>query len=287
MMYLHRTTQLDPDMIENEIQQIEKIYALITEYLVTYSFQLVAALLILLFGLWVAKKLSSLVFKLLEKNNVDITLNNFITNVIKVLLIIMFVIIALGKIGISITPFIAAIGAASLGAGLALQGMLSNYGAGLAIIATRPFIVGDTILVNGIFGQVKSIELGVTILTNEDDIVITVPNKHIVGEIIHNSFALSLIEGEIGIAYHADPEFAISLIEQALNAQPEFVASAKIQVGINQFADSSVVIGYRYWVKTNQIIKAKMAINLTVFNTLKNNNIEIPFPQRVVTIKQA
>ena len=273
-------------MIENEIKQLEKVYDILTEYLVTYSFQLVAALFILLIGLWAAKKLSKVVFNVLAKNNVDVTLNNFISNVVKVLLIITFVIVALGKIGISVTPFVAAIGAASLGAGLALQGMLSNYGAGLAIIATRPFVVGDTIFVNGVFGQVSAIELGVTILTNEDRVEITIPNKHIMGEIIHNSFAYSLVEGAIGIAYHEDPEHAIAIIKQSLKALPSLSSTQESQIGINEFADSSIVIGYRYWVATEKLITTKMEANLAVFNALKHAKITIPFPQREITIKQ-
>ena len=172
-------------MISSEIEQFEKYYTMLTEYLVTYSMQIVGAVFILILGLWVAKKLSNLVAKLMARHNVDITLTSFVSNVVKVLLIVMVVVIALGKIGISVTPFVAAIGAASLGAGLALQGMLSNYGAGLAIIATRPFVVGDTIEVKGVSGQVKTIELGYTILIDEEKVEITIPNKQIVGEIIH------------------------------------------------------------------------------------------------------
>ena len=196
-------------MISSEIQQFEKYYALLTEYLVTYSMQIVGAIFILLVGLWVAKKLAEVVANLMTRHNIDITLTNFVSNVVKVLLIIMVIIIALGKIGISVTPFVAAIGAASLGAGLALQGMLSNYGAGLAIIATRPFVVGDTIEVKGVSGQVKVIELGHTVLINEEKVEITIPNKHIVGEILHNSFSYSLVKGEIDIAYSACSDTAI------------------------------------------------------------------------------
>ena len=182
-------------MIQQEIEQVERYYTIIKDYLVNYSMQVAAAILILIVGLWVSKKLSKTVERLLLKHNIDIALTNFIANVVKVLLIVMFVVIALGKLGISITPFVAAIGAASLGAGLALQGMLSNYGSGLAIIATRPFVVGDTISVKGESGQVKMIELGHTILINEENVEITIPNKHIVGEVLHNSFNNSLVMG--------------------------------------------------------------------------------------------
>ncbi|NWL17668.1 mechanosensitive ion channel family protein [Pseudoalteromonas sp. Scap03] len=273
-------------MISSEIQQFEKYYALLTEYLVTYSMQIVGAIFILLVGLWVAKKLAAGVANLMTRHNVDITLTNFVSNVVKVLLIIMVIIIALGKIGISVTPFVAAIGAASLGAGLALQGMLSNYGAGLAIIATRPFVVGDTIEIKGVSGQVKLIELGHTVLINEEKVEITIPNKHIVGEILHNSFSYSLVKGEIDIAYSACSDTAINLIENAL-ANNELVAKQpNAQVGIERFADSGVTISYRYWVPTTKIIETKLAINASVYKAINNANIEIPFPQRIVTLNK-
>ncbi|MBL0689274.1 MAG: mechanosensitive ion channel family protein [Pseudoalteromonas sp.] len=273
-------------MISSEIQQFEKYYALLTEYLVTYSMQIVGAIFILLVGLWVAKKLAEVVANLMTRHNVDITLTNFVSNVVKVLLIIMVIITALGKIGISVTPFVAAIGAASLGAGLALQGMLSNYGAGLAIIATRPFVVGDTIEVKGVSGQVKVIELGHTVLINEEKVEITIPNKHIVGEILHNSFNYSLVKGEIDIAYSASSDTAINLIENVL-ANHELVAKQpNAQIGIERFADSGVTISYRYWVPTTKIIETKLAINGGVYKAINDANIEIPFPQRIVTLNK-
>jgi len=271
-------------MISSEIQQVEKYYTMISEYLVKYSMQLLGAVLILIFGLWVAQKLAKVVAGLMQRHSIDITLTNFISNVVKVLLIIMFIIIALGKVGISVTPFVAAIGAASLGAGLALQGMLSNYGAGLAIIATRPFIVGDTIEVKGVSGQVKTIELGYTTLINEEKVVITIPNKHIVGEILHNSFSYSLVKGEIDIAYDANADEAIQLINQVLNDHEQVADEPSAQVGIERFADSGVTISYRYWVPTTKIIETKLAVNGGVYASIQGADIDIPFPQRVVTL---
>ena len=271
-------------MIDSELQQVEKYYHLITEYLVTYSMQIFGAILILFFGLWVAQKVSKMIAGLMQRHNIDITLTNFVSNVVKGLLIIMFLVIALGKIGISVTPFVAAIGAASLGAGLALQGMLSNYGAGLAIIATRPFVVGDTIEVKGVSGQVKTIELGYTILINEEKVEITIPNKHIVGEILHNSFSYSLVKGEIDIAYDANADLAIELIETVLKEHELVADEPHSQVGIERFADSGVTLSYRYWVPTTKIIETKLSVNRKVFSAIQGADIDIPFPQRIVTL---
>ena len=272
-------------MIQQEIEQVERYYTIIIDYLVNYSMQVVAAILILIIGLWVSKKTSKTVERLLLKHNIDIALTNFIANVVKVLLIVMFVVIALGKLGISITPFVAAIGAASLGAGLALQGMLSNYGSGLAIIATRPFVVGDTISIKGESGQVKMIELGHTILINEENVEITIPNKHIVGEVLHNSFNNSLVMGEIGIAYCADSDQAIAVIRSILSSHAKVANEPHAKVGIERFDDSAVVISYRYWAPTTELIDTKLDINQQIYAQIKAADIEIPFPQRVVTIK--
>ncbi|MCG7548290.1 mechanosensitive ion channel family protein [Pseudoalteromonas sp. Of7M-16] len=272
-------------MIEQEIEQFEKYYDMIRTYLLTYSMQLLAALLILIVGLWLAKKLASATHAVMIRHNIDITLTNFVANVVKVLVVTMFIIIALGKVGISVTPFVAAIGAASLGAGLAVQGMLSNYGAGLALIATRPFVVGDTIAVKGVSGQVKSIELGHTILINEQKVEITVPNKHIIGEVLHNSFNYSHIEGQVGIAYDAPVNQAISVIQKILVDDDNVADSPAPQVGIEAFSDSAITISYRYWTPTTSLIENKLNVNQAIYQGFKDANIEIPFPQRVVTIK--
>ncbi|MCG7530685.1 mechanosensitive ion channel family protein [Psychrobium sp. MM17-31] len=273
-------------MIDQEIAQFEKYYNMLMEYLLTYSMQIVGAIFILIIGLWIAKKAAALVAKVMTRHNVDITLTNFVSSVVKVLIIIGVVVICLGKIGISVTPFVAAIGAASLGAGLAVQGMLANYGAGLAIIATRPYVVGDTIEVKGVSGQVKTIDLGHTVLVNEENVEITIPNKHVIGEILHNSNEFSLVKGEIDIAYNACSDTAISLIESVL-AQHDNVADApQCKVGIEAFAASGVTISYRYWVPTTKIIETKLAVNRLVYQAMNENNIEIPFPQRIVTIQQ-
>jgi small conductance mechanosensitive channel len=268
--------------MEEEIQQAQAVYDLITEYMVTYSFQIVGAIIIMLLGSFVAKKVSGLIESLMIKKDLDVTLSHFAAGFVKILIIGMAAIIALGKLGISVTPFVAAIGALSLGAGLALQGLLSNYGAGLSIIISRPFIVGDTISVQGVSGVVKEVKLAYTVLSNEDEVKITIPNKHIVGEIIHNSQASSIVEIGVGIAYGSDPDAAIALIKQAVIDTEGVSADKEPQVGIDNFGDSSIDIGLRFWVPTESLFETKYHANLAVFHVLAENDIEIPFPQRHV-----
>ncbi len=268
--------------MEQELQQAQEVYNLVVEFMVNYSFQIVGAIIIILLGMFVGKKVSGLIENLMVRKNIDVTLSHFAAGFVKILIIAMTAIIALGKIGISVTPFVAAIGALSLGAGLALQGLLSNYGAGLSIIVARPFIVGDTISVQGVTGIVKEVKLAYTVLSNEDEVNILIPNKHIVGEIIHNSRTNSIIETVVGIAYASDPDLAIKVIGEALATTEGVVSEKKPQVGIDNYGDSSIDIGMRYWVPTNSLFDTKYRANLAVFKALADNSIEIPFPQRHV-----
>ena len=272
--------------LEQELAQLQNVYNLLTEFLVKYSFQLVGALLIFLLGLWVANKISNLVAKQFEKHEIDITLSTFVSNLVRILIIVMVGIIALGKLGISITPMVAAIGAASLGAGLALQGMLSNYAAGVTIIVTRPFVVGNTIEIQGVSGVVKSIHLGLTQLTNEEGEVISIPNKHIVGEILHNSFTDKLVEIRFNISYAADANQVLAIAQKVLDANQEVNQERAPQIGINGFNSIGLEIGLRYWVPTNRYYQNKYQVNLELINALRQAGIEIPCPVREIHIER-
>jgi len=273
--------------MSEELEQAQEIYDLIVTYLVTYGFQVLGAVIIVVVGIFVANKVADKLNGFMLSKNIDVTLSKFIASTIKIIIIVMIAIMALGRLGISVTPFVAAIGALSLGAGLALQGLLSNYGAGISIIVARPFVVGDTIMVQGVSGVVKDIKLGYTILTNEDEIIITIPNRHIVGEIIHNSYASSMLELSVGIAYHCDPEQAIEVITKVFDGMEGIDPNKPPQIGIDEFADSSINISMRCWVLTTELFNTKYRINMAVHKALSQNNIDIPFPQRDVHLIQA
>jgi len=270
--------------MEKELQQAQAIYKLITEFFITYSFQIIGAIIVLALGFLVARKVSAFVFKFCESRKLDVTLSRFIANTTKILIIVMVAIISLGKLGISVTPFIAAIGALSLGAGLALQGLLSNYGAGFNIILTRPFVVGDTIRIQNVSGQVKEVHLAHTILNDEDNVEITIPNKHIVGEILSNSHEDTLAEETVGISYDSDYKKAIEVITQALEKEKNMSGKRKPLVGIEDFADSSINIGIRFWVPTSHYFETRYRANAAIYDALQAANITIPFPQREIRI---
>jgi small conductance mechanosensitive channel len=272
------------DQVEDSLttlqNTLQKLIDTSVEFGVNYSFQVFGALVVLLIGFLVAGGVSKALLKSFEKKQLDITLSKFIASIAKATVIAFAVLIALGKFGITIAPFIAALGALTFGASLALSGPLSNYGAGVTIIVTRPFVVGNTITVAGASGVVQEVKLACTILSNEDGVRITIPNKHIVGEILHNSQQNKIVEGVVGISYSNDPEVAVRVVREALDRFSDVVKTPLAQVGIQEFGDSSVNIGFRYWVPTAKFFQTSYQVNLAVYKALQGANINIPFPQR-------
>ena len=212
------------------------------------------------------------------------TLSKFLAGCTKLAILAFAILIALGKFGITIAPFIAMLGAGAFGVSMALQGPLSNYGAGLSIIWGHPFVVGDTIVVTGQSGIVQEVTLSSTILTDEDGVKITIPNKQIVGEIIHNSFKYKIVENRIGVSYSDDPEMAIQVIQKTIAGFSEVAETPKPQVGLQEFGDSSLNIGCRYWIPTAKYFQTLCAINLAIHKALAKANLTMPFPQREVRI---
>ena len=273
--------------MEIELDTIQQIYNVVFEFIINYSFQILGAIIILIVGAKLAGWLGRLVTNLCEKKNVDITLARFLGNVVKILTLTFVIIIAIVKLGISIAPFIAALGAIAFGTSFAISGPVSNYGAGLVIILSRPFVIGDTITINNVSGLVEEIHLATTILTTEDDEKITIPNKHIIGEILLNSFNNRIVESSVGISYQDDPEKAIEVIRKALSGLDDICSEPSPQIGIAAFGESSIDLGMRYWVPTKKYFQTLYRGNLAVHKALKQAQITIPFPQRDVNLTRS
>lgn len=268
--------------MEEELEQLNNMKDQLVLYFVENGVRIAVALIIILVGFWLGKTLAGLILKVCDKRKIDVTLARFFAGFTKLIVIAFAVMMALSKAGIEITPFIALLGASAFGLSLAVQGPISNYGAGIVLIITRPFTVGDTLSVSGQTGVVERVNLGNTELINEDEELITIPNRKVLGEIFVNSNENKVVEGVVGIDYAADPEKAIQCIKQAVMSVEGIPTEREPDVGIDAFADSSINIGYRVWVPTQSYHRKRYALNLAVYHALKEANITIPFPQRDV-----
>jgi len=264
------------DAVVQQVETVSRWLDALIEFAVTYGFQILGALVFLFIGLkaagWAGRRVSTV----LEGKDVDPTLGRFIGNVIKVVAIIFLVIITLGNFGISIAPLIALAGASAFGATMALQGPLSNYGAGLAIVLTRPFTVGNTITVNKeISGVVQDITLAATVLAGEDGERITVPNKEIVGRVIVNSHGNRVVQTKVCIGEGEDAERAVKVLLQTLKSNADLKDGPAPQVGIHDFTYGGIVLGMRFWVPSSRYFQVRYAVNGEALSALKEAGIKL------------
>lgn len=260
----------------------QELYTKIAEYLVQYGLQALGGVIILAAGFIAGRWVAGLFNRFGQTKKWDVTLTHFFAGVIRLVILIFAGLMSLEKFGVTISPIIATVSALIFGASFAIQAPLSNYAAGLSIILSRPFAVGNTISVHGVSGIVEDIKLPCTVLITEDGERITIPNKEVVGQIIWNSAEYKVVEKTIGIHYDSDPQKAVSAILGVLAANAKVAKKPAPIVGIENFGESSIDIGLRYWVPTKEYFHTLYAVNLSVFNALKDAKIVIPYPQREV-----
>lgn len=254
--------------MEKELATLATLLDTLVAFAVSYGFQILGSLIILLIGLKVAGLAGRQIARLATARDIDVTLAKFIGNVVKVVLVVFVVVITLGNFGITIAPLIALAGASAFGATIAIQGPLSNYGAGLSIILSRPFVVGDTIRMGEVSGVVEEITLATTVLEGEDGESIRVPNKEIVGQVVVNSDRHRVVETKICIAYDADAKGAIGALEEALAGFPELTTGPPPQVGIHDFTYGGIVLGLRFWVVSRRYFETRYAVNQAALTAL-------------------
>lgn len=262
-------------IVEDQIETVTRLIDMGIEFGVAYGMQLLGALIVLLIGLKVASWTGRRVMRLCELKNIDVTLSRFFGSMAKLLIVVIVLIITLSNFGIDIAPLVALAGASAFGLSFALAGPLSNYGAGLVIIMTRPFVVGDTIEVRGVSGVTEEVTLSTTTLIGEDDERIIIPNRQIVGEILVNSDAHRIVESQLVIESQNDPEVAIAAIKDALLGFDGLAEGAAPQVGIHDFNFGGIVIGLRYWVPSSRYYQTRYAVNQTALAALKEKGISL------------
>lgn len=258
--------------MDKEIETLTKFLNTLVEFAVTYGFQILGALVFLLIGLKVAGWAGRRVAILAGGKNVDPTLAKFMGNVARIVIIAVLAIITLGNFGISIAPLIALAGAGAFGVTIALQGPLSNYGAGLSIILGRPFAVGDTITLGRTSGVVEEVKLAGTVLVGENEERILIPNKEIVGKVIVNSETRRLIQTKIAVDGDADVAKAIAALRDAI---PADVVSGQTLIGVHDFTYGGIVLGVRFWVPSTRYFETRYRVNLDLLRALREAGVRL------------
>ena len=263
-------------------EMIGKIYEMLT----FYGIKIVVAVLIFIVGRWVAKLVRKLTQKVMVKADVDQTLVAFVGNFVYILLLVFVVIAALGHLGIQTTSLIAVIGAAGLAVGLALQGSLSNFAAGVLLIIFRPFKVDDFIEAAGTAGTVEKIQIFTTQLKTADNKTVIIPNSKLTGDNIVNWTVKGTrrVDMVFGIGYEDDIDKAKEIISAVLDSDTRILKDPAPAIAVSELADSSVNFVVRPWVKASDYWGVYFNAMEPIKKESDKAGISIPYPQRDVHV---
>ena len=258
-----------------------EISELLTNHVIPWAIHIAAALAIFIVGRMVARFIVRLLKKLLTKAKMDPILINFVSSIVSALLLLFIIVAALDQLGVNTTSLIALLGAAGLAVGLALQGSLQNFAAGVLMIVFRPFKAGDFVEVAGTSGVVEAINIFSTTMRTGDNREIIVPNGAIYSGTITNYSARDTrrIDMVFGIGYEADIRKAKEVFHQILNDDQRVLKDPEPTIALSELADSSVNFVVRPWVKSGDYWAARFDITEQVKLRFDAEGISIPFPQ--------
>jgi small conductance mechanosensitive channel len=257
---------------------IDKTRETIEAFLVAYGLRILGAFVILLLGALVAGRAGKMARRWLEEKDLEPPIRHLIERIVKLLVFLLAIVLALDKFGVQIAPIIAAAGVAGVGIGLAMQGMLGNMVAGLTIIFTKPFRVGEYIELLGVYGQVTDIELFSTKMVHADRSVVTVPNRKIIGEILHNYGTLRQLVLDIAIAFDADIAQALALVHGILQQNARVLKDPAPVVGISTLAKGQINITIQPWVNVGDYGPAQLEIYQAIVERFRAAGIQTPVP---------
>lgn len=273
--------------MENEILQIktdsiESIASSLGQMAVDFGIKIIAAILILVFGIWLGNRITLGLKKFMEKKKVEGTLQSFLLSFINIVLKVFVFIIVLTTVGVQMTSIIAVLGAASLAIGMALSGTLQNFAGGMVILMFKPFKVGDVIEIStGQSGVVKKIMIFTTEIRTFDNEIIFVPNS-----LLSNNMITNLSRGElrctdlsVGVSYGTDVEKVRKILIKLLQKNEKIIQEKTPEIFVSSLADSSVVLTLRYWTKYSDSLAVKSELLEKVYNELPKNKIDFPFQQ--------
>jgi len=253
-------------------------------YLIDNGPKLLGAVLIILAGFLAARWTGQLMIRWLAQKDLEPPVRMLITRLTKLLVIAFALVIALGTMGVNMMAAVTGIGVAGVGVSLAMQGVLSNLVAGLTIIFTKPFRVGEYVEMVGVQGQVEMIELFTTTLTHSDRSKVVIPNRKIVGEVLHNYGTIRQLDLSVGVAYSTNLPETVSMVRDILKQNPRVLKELTPGVGISMLADSSINIAVKPWVKVSDYGPAGAEIYQAIVERFRVGRVEIPYPQREVRV---
>lgn len=281
----HTTSDAATLSIQNlDAQAVQDLVTKIIDLGVPFLVNLVASVLIYLIGKWLAKMVSNCVESVMNKAKIDEALSKFAHNLIYAAILVFTIIAAIGKIGVQTASFIAVLGAAGLAVGMALQGTLSNFAAGVMIIVLKPFKIGDFVEAGGVLGSVKEIQIFNTILATPDNRRIILPNSKVSGNTITNFTGIDQrrLDMVFGISYDDDIKTAKEVLTRLVQNDERILKDPAPVIAVKELGDSSVNLVCRPWTKPADYWAVWFDLTEKGKVELEKAGCSIPYPQRDV-----
>jgi small conductance mechanosensitive channel len=273
--------------MDEPLKAIDQVSSTAIDLAMRFGPRVLVAILILVAGYFAGRWAGRATLAAVARFHLDPPVRGLLEKIVRVFVLALFGIMALQNLGVELLPLIAGLSVAGAGIALAMQGVLGNGVAGLTIIFTRPYRVGDFISIQKEEGEVLDVSLFSTVLGHPDLSRIVIPNRKIVGEILHNYGKLRQLDVEVGVAYDTDVTAALRVVEETLRANARVLQDPKPVIGVARLAESKVAIAVKPWVNVPDFAPAGAEVSKAILEAFRQRNIVIPVPQREVRMRTA
>jgi small conductance mechanosensitive channel len=270
--------------MENQLNSLEGVKSELISLAIHFGPKLLTAIIILTVGVFAGGWVARATGRALHRLDLEPPVRLLLTRVARLIVLLLFIMMALQNLGVELLPLIAGLGVAGAGIALATQGVLSNIVAGLTIIFTKPYRVGEYIAIVGVEGQVNAITLFNTAITHADRSVVIVPNRKVVGEILHNYGRIRQCSIVVSIAYDSDLSLALGVIRDLVQANVKVLSDPAPVIQIGALGDSAIQITIKPWVGTADYGATEGELYLALVPELRRRGIVLPFPQHEVRL---
>jgi small conductance mechanosensitive channel len=270
--------------MNDQLAAINQAKSTLLDLAVRFGPKVLIAILILVVGGFVSRWVGRWFSRALSRIDLEPPVRLLLTRVARLLVLALFLIMALQNLGVELLPLLAGLGVAGAAVALATQGVLSNMAAGLTIIFTKPFRVGQYVSIVGEEGQVDSITLFSTTLSHTDRSLIVIPNRKVVGEILHNFGSIRQLNVQVGVAYDTDMNAALAVIDEILHGNARVLREPAPVIQTAQLGPSSVMLAVKPWAAVSDYTDLTGEINQAILESFRGRGIVMPFPQHEVRL---
>ncbi len=271
-------------LMNDQLETMDHVQRVIIDLAIQFGPKVLVAIVIIIVGFYVGRWVGHIADGGIKKFNLEPPVRQLLVRLVRTFVLVLFAIMALQNLGVELLPLIAGLGLAGAGVALAMQGVLSNIMAGLTIIFTKPFRVGEYISIVSEEGQVINISLFTTVLSHADQSKVVIPNRKIVGEILHNYGNIRQLDILVGVAYDTDLDKALALVNEVIQGNSRTLKDPFPIVTISVLGTSSISIAVKPWVNVPDYSSAHGEINKAIVETFRSKSIVIPFSQSEVRI---